>query len=83
MAGPQFLGVTLCCQEFCSSLSTRTDAPEIKILLTGNKSKHCLLCGRLFYIFLICDILQKPGTVTRGLATVPYFIPDKKEEVRM
>lgn len=35
---PQFLGVILCCQEFCSSLSTHTGAPEIKIFLLGNKA---------------------------------------------
>lgn len=38
MVAPQFLGVILCCQEFCSSLSTHIGAPEIKILSLGNRA---------------------------------------------
>ena len=73
--GPQFLGVILCCREFCNSLSAHTGAPEIKILLIGNRpgngSKSCLVCCVIVVYFPVMSDSLQP----HGLQPIRYLCP--------
>lgn len=87
MVAPQFLGVILCYQEFCSSLSTHTGAPEIKILSLGNRAGNAWIKvawsavwnAILYFLYPCYHIIDKDNDKRFGHNSLFWVAPDKQE----